>query len=109
MSCNRLCGVCGKSFPTGKSERASSKLRRPVCSDACSEKAKVKLNKCIPHCAENTKNLRDVTFSNGTTHCQEFCFKCFRTRMVPRTEYAPILYDYELSKRDGEEYETKET
>lgn len=84
MGTNRLCKNCGTTFETNKTARASKKMKRPVCSNKCALEIATKIKACKPNCSPETLFAREVFFKNGTNHLQQACYKCLRTKMLPK-------------------------
>jgi 5-methylcytosine-specific restriction endonuclease McrA len=75
---NRICKGCGVSVP--KKNTVSGRY----CSFDCELKYPKKKNRCSPECSKQTLYLRDVTFQNGTTHRQQCCRLCTRSKYIPK-------------------------
>lgn len=72
-----ICKACGERFPRDADNRIGKH-----CSQECWEETRGKVKKCKPACSVATLSSRVVQFGNGTSHRQEVCSKCFRTRYI---------------------------
>lgn len=83
---NRICKACGITFEViGKTPKSIRKIKRPTCSDKCRLEVLVKSRRpCRGGCLDENLLYREVTFKNKTTHVQEYCKRCLKTKFVSK-------------------------